>query len=128
MIFGIALRHGTTRTVFLIGRYAIKLPAITEWRLFLMGLLGNMQERRFDRMRYPGLCPVLFGCPGGWFLIARRAHPLSWREFEELDYGKFIQGDQDLPKGEWILPVENKQSSFGILNGRIVAVDYGDAS
>ncbi len=45
---------GVTRTVFLCGRLAFKLPCMRYgWRLFLQGLLANMQEREFSRTRWP---------------------------------------------------------------------------
>lgn len=116
---------GTHRTVYLIGSLAIKVPVFSDWRMFLTGLLANMQEARFSKAKWPQLCPVLFACPGGWFTVMRRAEPLSREQFFALDYAEWIKGGNDLPKGEWVIPVENKLDSFGLLNGRIVAVDYG---
>ena len=120
-----SLAYGTTRTVILIRRWAIKIPVFREWRLFLSGLLANMQERRFAAAGWPELCPVVFALPGGWLLVMRRAEPLTREQFFALNYGEWIKGGNDLPKGDWIIPVENKLDSFGILDGRIVAVDYG---
>ena len=110
------IRHGTTRTVLLIGRWAIKFPSAVEWRLFLQGLLGNLQERQFWTTKWPELCPVLFGCPGGWFLIMRRAIPLTREDYE--NFKGFDCEDR-------IVPVEMKLDSFGWIDGKIVAVDYG---
>lgn len=60
------MAYGTTRAVLLIGRLAIKFPTMVEWRLFLYGMLGNMQEAVW----WNGLpdsremmCPVLFSMP-----------------------------------------------------------------
>jgi hypothetical protein len=108
--------------VYLIGRWAIKRPVFVEWRLFLLGLLANMQEARFSRMQWPELCPVLFACPGGFFIVMRRAQGLSRSEFEafsEMKYLSFVD------KPDYRVPVENKLDSFGWLDRRIVAVDYG---
>lgn len=116
---------GTHRTVYLIGKWAIKRPVLRKWRLFLMGLLANIQEATFSATGWPELCPVLFACPGGWFIVMRRAEPLTREQFFALNYAEWIKGGNDLPKGEWIVPVENKLDSFGIVNGRVVAVDYG---
>lgn len=117
---------GTTRKVILIGSWAIKLPALTEWRLFLMGLLANMQESQFSRLGWPELCPVIFAAPGGICLIMQRAEPLTRDQFFALDYAEWIKRGEDLPKGEWVIPVENKLDSFGVIGDRIVAVDYGN--
>jgi hypothetical protein len=116
---------GTTRAVYLIGRWAVKVPVLCNWDLFLRGLLGNMQEAGLSLLKWPELCPVVFACPGGWFIVMRRAEPLSSEQFFALNYAEWIKGGRDLPKGEWLIPVENKPDSFGLLNGRIVAVDYG---
>lgn len=115
----IDLKRGATRIVLLIGKYAIKIPSIFEWRLFLHGLLANLQEASFSRAEWEELCPVVLAVPGGWFLIMRRATPLSEEEFESLNYEEWVDREN------YRVPVENKHDSFGILDGRIVAVDYG---
>lgn len=117
------LAYGTTRTVILIGRYAIKFPAMTEWRLFLLGLLANMQERNFSRCGWPELCPVLFSVSGGWLVVMRRARALTddeWLAMSEPDLHAFIN------KPEYCIPAEIKCDSFGWLDGKLVAVDYGN--
>lgn len=105
--------------VFLIGLWAVKLPRITEWRLFLLGLLANMQERLFSATGWPKLCPVVWSLPGGWVVVMRRAQGLSLDEWERFDV------DDWRDCGEYIIPAEAKRDSYGWLNGRIVAVDYG---
>ncbi len=58
-------RLGVTREVLLVGGFAVKLPKLTYgWKMFLCGLLANMQEREFASLRWPELCPVLFAVPG----------------------------------------------------------------
>lgn len=118
------LEYGCTRRVLLIGPWAIKVPATTEWRLFLLGLLANMQEALFWQTRWPELCPVLWSIPGGWLVIMRRARVMTTAEFAEFDAESFTQcGGED---GQYVVPVELKHDSFGYLDGRIVAVDYGN--
>lgn len=112
--------RGTTRIVFLIHRWAIKIPNYEEWRLFLHGLLSNMQEARFSRTGWPELCPVLWAIPGGWLLVMKRATPLTKVEFDVFMH------TEGLDKGAYLIPAEAKPDSFGWFNGKIVAVDYGD--
>ncbi len=112
-------RFGTTRSVLLIGRYAVKVPSIKEWRLFLLGLLANMQEVSFSRCGWPELCPVVFSIHGGLLVVMLRAEPITRDEFFALD----VEIWRD--RGEYVIPVEDKLDSFGQLNGSIVAVDYG---
>lgn len=115
----IELRSGATRAVLLLGRLAMKVPRFATWRTFLNGLLANMQEREFARMGWPELCPVLFSLPGGWLVVMRRAQPLTRDEFNEFDTREFIE------RSDGVIPVEEKLCSFGWIEGRIVAVDYG---
>ena len=115
-----AVAYGTTRTVFLILRWAIKIPSFVEWRLFLLGLLANMQETKFSKTGWPELCPILFSISGGWVVIMARAHPLTREQFNEIDFDLWLNC---VP---YTIPVEKKMDSFGLLDGRLVAVDYGN--
>lgn len=112
--------HGTTRVVFLTRRYALKFPTYIEWRLFLHGLLANMQEARWSGIS-DQLCPVVWSAFGGFLVVMRRAEPLTLDEFFSITDDWFYDD-----KAECVLPVENKQCSFGILDGKVVAVDYGN--
>lgn len=112
-------RYGTHRTVYLVGKYAIKRPVFVEWRLFLLGLLANMQEARFSKTGWPELCPVIFSVPGGFLNIMYRAAPLEHEAFMQMSFNDFVE------RPEYRVPVEDKRDSFGVLDGRIVAVDYG---
>ena len=116
----IIIKYGTTRTVFLVYKYAIKIPSCVEWRLFLLGLLANMQESIFSKTKWPELCPVIFSLPLGLCVIMERAKEISRQQFFNLDYNKFIH------QNGYVVPVEHKLDSFGILEGEIVAVDYGN--
>lgn len=110
---------GATRAVLLTDRLAWKVPRMSTWRTFLNGLLANMQEREFARTGWPELCPVVFSLPGGWLVVMRRARPLTCDEFNDFDSREFIT------RSDGVIPVEEKPDSFGWLDGRIVAVDYG---
>lgn len=124
------------------------------WRTWLRGLLSNMQEREFAAEGWPELCPVSYSIAGGFLVVMRRARPLSDSEWQQLDYRAFVtrgegyaEANFDALAGEWrpgdpaqplyplvlgnaepesgIVPAEHKRDSFGVLNGRIVAVDFG---
>lgn len=115
--------RGVTRFVILTRHHAIKIPRFWHyghfrWNMFLYGLLGNLQEREFSKVGWPELCPVLFAVPGGWLLIMPRCEPVS-QKLTDAEFEEFAHQDN-----HWI-PVENKADSFGILNGRLVAIDYG---
>lgn len=112
--------RGATRSVLLTERYAFKVPRLASWRLFLCGLLANMQEREFSRGGWPELCPVLLSLPGGWLVVMPRAAPLTDAQWDQTEAWMHEDSDRD-----YVLPVELKRDSFGLLGSRIVAVDYG---
>lgn len=114
------LAHGVTRNVVLVGRYAFKFPALSEWRLFLLGLLANMQECIFSKTGWPELCPVVWSLPGGFLVVMRRAEILTDEQFATTDLESFVS------KPDYTIPAELKSDSFGYLDGRLVAVDYGN--
>jgi hypothetical protein len=124
------------------------------WDFLLRGLLSNMQEKRFAATGWPELCPVAFSLPGGLLIVMPRAAPLTDAEWKDIDYralvtrgegyaednfdawaGSWHQGDGGQPlhaiiignaePEAGIVPAEYKRDSFGVMNGRIVAVDYG---
>lgn len=113
-------RNGATRIVILTRRLAIKLPRFDSgWKALLVGLIANMQEAEFGRLGWPELCPVRFSLPGGFLVVMPRARPLDRQAWFALDYRRFFAS-----RGQVAL-AEEKMDSFGIHDGRIVAVDYG---
>ena len=113
-------RNGVSRTVFLAGKYAIKIPSCREYRMFLHGLLANMQEVVFSKTGWPELCPICFYLPLGLMVIMPRCEPMLDKDFQNFDYEKFTVHDDYT-----LTYIENKPDSFGILNGKVVAIDYG---
>lgn len=113
------LRAGSSRWVFLTPRWAIKVPRPMGWRRFLTGLLANMDERTVSRSGAVALCPVVWAVPGGWLIVMPRTRPLTDVEAGQLDYCGHMEGTG----ADW----EAKASSFGILNGRVVCIDYAPA-
>jgi hypothetical protein len=121
----IDFQRGTTRIVVLTKQWAFKFPMIGRgWQYFLCGLLANMQERHYSRAigrDLYKLCRVVFRIPFGFMVVMRNARPLSAQEFAvwEHNYNSFVKCDAGY------LPDERKASSFGWIEGRVVAIDYG---
>jgi hypothetical protein len=111
------LARGRNRVVVLTRRHAYKLPTPTSWPDFLFGLLNNMNEARRGKRGQQGYCPVVFALPGGWLTVMLRARPMLPAEWEGFDAKAFCS--------RLGIKAEHKPCSFGWLNGRIVAVDYG---
>jgi hypothetical protein len=109
-------RRGFNRWVLLTARRAYKFPAPYSWRSFLYGLLNNMNEAQQARGKSYA-CPIVWRLPLGFLNVMPRCKPLNERQFAALDVADFCRTNR--------LVVEHKIDSFGVLNGLIVAVDYG---
>lgn len=113
--------EGSTRVVFKIGSYVVKIPQFRyEWRHFLYGLIANIQEVQFWKAyQHKKLCPILFWFPLGLLLVMPYAEPISREEFFKINLDEWTYTEY------FIIPVESKLNSFGMYQGKIVAVDYG---
>lgn len=112
-------KHGVTRIVLLVGRWAVKVPRPTEWRLFLRGLLANLQERQWSKCGDERLAKVLWADPTGFLLVMERVDPLPRR---------FTQRHLDciLAQGRFDgLPLDQHLQNFGFRGRRLVLLDYG---
>lgn len=114
---------GTTRVVYLIGKYAFKFPRVHHWKSFLKGILANIDEhywyKHSPEQWKRKMCPVIFKSWWGILLIMTRAIHL-----EESEYNKeqFAEDFKDIP-----LSLDNKIINFGKLkDNTIVLVDYAD--
>ena len=112
--------HGCNRIVFLTKRYAFKVPNCRNFFQFCWGLIDNMHERRVWKAGHAGICPLVFSIPGGFLNVMPRARVMTEEEFASFDSVAFRN------RGDYWLTAEDKASSFGWLNGEIVALDYGN--
>lgn len=127
------IKNGCTRKVFLIGMYAFKIPQTDHtWKLFLQGLMCNMQESEFGKMGDDRMAPVLWASWGGWLIIMPRCELITVSEFHKLDIEKYHPNgaSEACYNGIFNVPVEFKHDSFGWykkngVNNKIVAIDYG---
>lgn len=114
------VRTGITRTVILTRRYAIKVPSLRGGSLgghrgrlegLAKGLLANQSEYQwhtFEPWR-GGVAPVLWSWLGGLVQIYPRCDPLP--------------PGSDMPVLE-LEPGDRKPDNFGVLDGKIVRLDY----
>lgn len=119
-------RQGCTRVVFLIGEYAIKIPTIYSWEMFLHGLLANCKERWWAKhsrgMNEPMLPPIVWVCPGGWMSIQRRVRPIRHRGLFYIELYHAIAKSK-VPDRFWLSDL--KPENFGWYQGRLVKIDLG---
>ena len=110
-------RHeGTTRAVYLIGRWAVKVPrwrGERRWRSwrFAHAVVANLTEWQWRQV--PGVVPALSLHFGGLVAIYPRCD--QWPHVCEPDY--------DAIGPEW-LPRDRKPHNVGLLNGEPVWLDY----
>ena len=139
--------QGVTRIVFIFDKIVIKIPNfLYGWRLFLRGLLSNIDESRawkyakirdhdiegFTVNSYFGeykkysdlLCPVKWTSWGGWILI-----------MERVDVEKHVKDvdsriENNLPMylySNWVnsgYGGDDKADNYGYYKGRLVKIDY----
>lgn len=111
--------RGVTRTVFLIGRWAIKVPTGRHgWPEWVDGLRANLRE--IERAKYahlkPFVCPILWAAPLGLAIVMPRVGIIE-RDLTDPEHAHFFPLCFPL--------VEHKPDSFGYFGNRLVAVDFG---
>lgn len=126
-------KRGITRTVFLTRRYAVKVPSLRRYGDGLAGMLwsicrgvlANQSEAEWWRNSPPGnrasLCPVLRSWFGGVINVYPRCVPYVATVEQEM--AMFAREWCPIER-EYPAPGDNKPSNFGVLDGRIVRVDY----
>ena len=106
-------KRGSSREVYLFGPLAVKIP-LNRW-----GREDNKVERNlWNKTKDNRLCPLICCLFGGMISVYRRAEPISNTRWEEL-ISEYIELE-DWPAGDV------DQQNMGILNGRIVMVDYAE--
>jgi hypothetical protein len=124
-------RRGDTRCVFLVPPLVvIKWPRPRNRR---EGISSNLLEREWSRRGFDELSPVIASNKRGWFVVMRWARPLrdaEWEEFSRWDENTFMAPCiRFCLQRHPAIPVEaGRRSSYGVFQGRIVAVDYGTPS
>jgi hypothetical protein len=129
------IRKGTTRTVIVVGGFAVKLATDKRGRR-CNRFEADLYERS-DARRRAMLCPVLVCTPAGTALLMPAARPLT----EEERNHRRRWSETDRSRCAWwkltaspigitcrrtmkTEPFEYKQTDWGWLNGRLVALDY----
>lgn len=112
---------GSTRAVFLIGKYAIKLPRLYSWQTFLQGFLANMAEREFSTLNSPRAAKVLYADPIGSVLVMERAERTLKNETKNTrNFFRLCKDDG--------LPVDPTPHNIGVFeHGKCwKLIDYGN--
>jgi hypothetical protein len=117
------MKKGSTRCVWLVGKYAIKVPRLCTWRNFLNGLLANMTEREFDCIAPELHAKVYYADRLGLLLIMQRADYIRpcFMNYSVRSSADAFFRECDA-RG---LPCEHKYSDIGFINGKPVLIDFG---
>lgn len=110
------MKHGMSRTVFLVGPFAMKVASLRNgWRFFIKGVLGNLLEaERWNG--HPALARVYWCGLGGLVLVARRHGPVVGRRLSQEEL-------RSLP----VLNVDNNGHNVAYTRtGQFVVIDYGE--
>lgn len=119
-------RQGCTRTVLLIGNYALKFPCLHyNYRMFIEGIRANLSEGRFVRFKDPApIARTFYSNRFGLLNIQERVRPvrnrgLFWPELHRICLNGglpvvFIQSD-----------VKPENFGYNKLN-QLVKIDYGN--
>jgi hypothetical protein len=111
------IRRGITRTVFLVGHWAVKVPSTRVhggavrgllWSL-TRGIQANLSEAEWSGTT--GACPVLWSL-AGLVNVYPRCRPVE--PDHEIDWEGI----------GFLAPVDRKHDNVGWLDGRIVMIDY----
>jgi len=118
------MAKGATRSVFVFKRFVVKVPTFLSWRLFLNGLLANMQEELFSGVD-DCLCPVMYSDIFGFVLIMERAYVIPNR-VNNLNFLNYLEAKYKNNNMREFILSDSKPSNWGILEGRLVKIDYGN--
>lgn len=123
---------GVTRFVGIRKDYVIKIPRFDNFDLFLSGWQNNRRETQMwkavcylEEIGKPQnkklLCPIIKAFLFGLIVIMKKARILTQEEFDE---NKFMLQKS----GVSYYSVEIRRDMFGMLENRIVCIDYGGES
>lgn len=133
----IEIRRGVTRTVLLTRRWAIKVPRFhlprdhnkktSRWGTvqdriggMARGYLANLSEAEWSDS--PSVCPVKRSLLWGWINIHPRCEP--YRP-DEPPYTPL--SDEERAQIGFCFPTDAKISNVGLLDGRLVWIDYDNS-
>lgn len=119
------IESGITRNCLVFKNIVIKFPTFISYKLFLKGLLANLQEKQFSKLEREDLAKVYYGNSLGLVIIMKRANVVdvlcNWGEFKDMIYKKY---ENDNMK-DFMLS-DCKPSNWGYINNNLVKIDYGD--
>lgn len=116
---------GATRRVFVFKTFVIKVPNTQEYKLFLHGILANLQEKVFSRINRPDLAKVKFCGKLGLFLIMERAETLDVINLDWLKFKEDLEEQYKNDEMKEFMLSDAKPCNWGYIDNKLVKIDYG---
>lgn len=136
------IKCGSRRTIFLIGKYVIKIPKFKSWVSFIKGICENLEERYWwssdgSRKRNPKqlwnhlyLAEIFWADRFGFIVVMERVSTFFIKEGEDIQdcYRSMFNKDMEKLIKEmkgYHFGSDIKPSNVGYSHGRLVLLDYG---
>jgi hypothetical protein len=119
------IERGTTRFVVVVGKAAVKFARDERGRRCNLYEAKVWEENREDPNRGPHLCPVLWCSSDGEVLVMVAADPLPSDITIPYDWADEWWSASHKGSGD-DFPGEPKAADWGLLDGRVVLLDYSN--
>lgn len=106
--------------------FVIKIPNTNKYRLFLHGILANLQEKRFSKTNRPDLAKVKFCDCFGIVLIMEKAEVLNNENTDLKLFKKTLKSKYKNDKMKSFMLSDLDCSNWGYRNDMLVKIDYGN--
>lgn len=118
-------KQGSTRIVFVFKNIVIKIPSFVEYKLFLYGLLANIQECTFSKINRKDLGKIYFVSKFGFINIMKRYKVLGWDDWEYIK--KEIEKTYEKDDMKDFMLSDLKPQNWGVDEyGRYIKIDFGN--
>ena len=114
--------HGSTRRVFLIGKYAIKIAWADSWKDFFRGCVYNLDELSWNVVQCKNLTKIYWCSCTGLISVHERVRPVRNRGMFQVDLAQLCI-ESDIDSYFWML--DAKPENFGYRGTTLVKLDYG---
>lgn len=115
---------GSTRVVLVFKHFVVKIPTFTSWKLFLNGILANLQERQFSKLQNENLAEVIFSDPLGIVVVMERVREVNHRGMFEVELQRLCC-ISELHRDFWLSDCKPENYGYNKYN-KLAKLDYGN--
>ena len=114
--------NGSSRCVILIGKFAIKIARMTSIKEYKAGVIDNKAEAYTAKNIDKNIIPKVYFSFFGILVIHERANNIKNRGIFIIDLCEACLKYKEYSD---FLMIDAKPENFGMIQGRLVKVDYG---